>query len=219
MSAEDSNSNLCCSPESSPARGQSTRSTSVRHDGAVLTTKVAAHHPAEFIPLWPRRVIGDDSQNIGQLVNVFQFLVRQADLFYDHRELYMPQFINSLPRLAFVQNANHETKTLAIDMVETIYKWEKRRNEEMQVDNVPEVEDTPKSAKTPGEKESYTTPLMLREATITFLIRFTCLTPDATAKQLYPLSKRTVELVRDLMADDFWPEVNVKLTFFERNWQ
>ena len=167
--------------------------------------------------VWPRRVIGDDSQNIGQLVNVFQFLVRQSDLFYDHRELYMPQFINSLPRLAFVQNANHETKALAIDMVETIYKWEKRRLQEMQAENGPAIDDTPKSAKTPGEKESYTTPLMLREATITFLIRFTCLTPDASTKQLIPLSKRTVDLVRDLMAEDFWPEVNVKLTFFERN--
>jgi transformation/transcription domain-associated protein len=182
----------------------------------VLPEKIPLKVTQSSYRVWPRRAIGEDSQNIGQLVNVFQFLVRQADLFYEHRELYMPQFINSLPRLAFVQNANHETKALAIDMVETIYKWEKRRVEEMRSENV-EMEMTPKSAKTPVDKESYTTPLMLREATITFLIRFTCLTPDATTKALIPLSKRTVELVRDLMGEDYWPEVNVKLSFFERN--
>lgn len=183
----------------------------------VLPQKLPLSSSSNSYRVWPRRVIGEDSQNIGQLVNVFQFLVRQSDLFYEHRELYCPQFINSLPRLAFVQNANHETKALAIDMVETIYKWEKRRLEEMRAEKSPEVEDTPKSVKTPGEKESYTTPVMLREAVITFLIRFTCLTPDAASKQLIPLSKRTVELVRDLMSEDYWPEVNVKLTFFERN--
>lgn len=183
----------------------------------VLPQKLPLTSPHSSYRVWPRRVIGEDSQNIGQLVNVFQFLVRQSDLFYEHRELYMPQFINSLPRLAFVQNANHETKALAIDMVETIYKWEKRRFQDMQSENPPEVEETPKSVKTPGEKESYTTPLLLREATITFLIRFTCLTPDSTTKQLASFSKRTVELVRDLMSKDYWPEVNVKLSFFERN--
>ena len=183
----------------------------------VLPQKIPLSNGHNSYRMWPRRAIGEDSQNIGQLVNVFQFLVRQADLFYEHRELYVPQFINSLPRLAFVQNANHETKTLAIDLIETVYKWERRRLEEMRSDNPPEVEDTPKAARTPGEKEPYTTPLMLREATITFLIRFTCLTTDPTSKQLVPLTKRTVELVRLLMGKDYWPEVNVKLSFFERN--
>src|SRR5271170_7926827 len=137
----------------------------------VLPQKLPLTTPNNSYRVWPRRVIGEDSQNIGQLVNVFQFLVRQSDLYYEHRELYMPQFINSLPRLAFVQNANHETKALAIDLIDTIYKWERRRIQDMQSEKAEEVEDTPRSAKTPGEKESYTTPLQLREGTITFLIR------------------------------------------------
>lgn len=183
----------------------------------VAPQKLPISSPHSSYRIWPRRILGEDSQNTAQMVNVFQFLVRQSDLYYEHRELYMPQIINSLPRLAFVQNANHETKALAIDLIDTIYKWERRRIQDMQSEKLEEVEDTPKSAKTPGEKESYTTPLQLREGTITFLIRFTCLTPDTTSKQTVPLSKRTVELVRQLMAKDFWPEVNVKLSFFERN--
>jgi len=187
----------------------------------VLPTKIPlSAHPNSY-RFWPRRVIGEDSQNISGLINVFHFLVRQADLFYDHRDLYVPHFINSLPRLAFVQNANHETKSLAIDMVETIYKWEQRRLQEMQAenakDNSGEMEDTPKSVKTPGEKEAYTTPVLLRESAITFLIRFSCLGPEAGTKQLVPLTKRTIDLIRNLMAPGFWPEVNVKLSFFERN--
>ncbi len=112
---------------------------------------------------------------------------------------------------------NNVALSLAIDMVETIYKWEERRNEEMKTAEAGEkMDETPKSAKTPSDNQFYTTPMMLREATITFLIRFTCLSPEATTKQLVPLSKRTVELVRNLMSQDFWPEVNVKLSFFER---
>jgi transformation/transcription domain-associated protein len=183
----------------------------------VLPQKLPLSTPSNSYKVWPRRVIGEDSQNIGQLVNVFQFIVRQWELFYEHRELYMPQMVNAFPRLSFVQNANHETKALAIDLVEVIYKWEKKRVEEMRSENPPPVEDTPKSAKTPGEREPYTTPLMLREATITFLIRFTCVGPEVSTKPLLPLFKRTVVLVRDLMGEDFWPEVNVKLTFFDRN--
>ena len=76
---------------------------------------------------WPRRVMAEENHNIIQSLNIYQFLVRQADLFYPFREHFIPQIVSALLRLSFTQNSTVETKLLAIDLTEVILKWEHRR--------------------------------------------------------------------------------------------
>ena len=85
------------------------------------------------------------------------------------------------------------------------------------LDNVPEVEDTPKAPKRLVKRNHIQHQLCSERPPLRSSFDSHASHQMQQQNNRFPLSKRTVELVRDLMAEDFWPEVNVKLTFFERN--
>ncbi|KAI8367767.1 hypothetical protein BD560DRAFT_353389 [Blakeslea trispora] len=84
----------------------------------------------ERVPTWvrlTRKVIVEDTHSISQMVNVYQLLVRQPDLFYDYREHFLPQIVNALPKLGLLQNATPENKLLTVELSELLLKWEQHR--------------------------------------------------------------------------------------------
>lgn len=86
--------------------------------------------PNERVPTWvrlTRKVVVEDTHSISQMVNVYQLLVRHADLFYDYREHFLPQIVNTLPKLGLLQNATAEHKLLTVELAELILKWERWR--------------------------------------------------------------------------------------------
>lgn len=89
------------------------------------------NNPAEIkYPMWARltrKVLVEDGHSVSQLVNVYQLLVRHPDLFYDYREHFLPQIVNTLSKLGLLQSATPETKSLTVDLADLILKWEQRR--------------------------------------------------------------------------------------------
>lgn len=84
----------------------------------------------ERVPTWvrlTRKVVVEDTHSISQMVNVYQLLVRQPDLFFDYREHFLPQIVNALPKLGLLQNATPENKLLTVELTELIYTWEQTR--------------------------------------------------------------------------------------------
>ena len=81
---------------------------------------------ADFVKAikWTKKVIFEDSHALPQVIHVWKVFVRNADMFYGHRELFMPQILQCLNRLALTGNPSLENRTLAIDLVEIILVWE-----------------------------------------------------------------------------------------------
>ncbi|SNX86514.1 related to TRA1 - component of the Ada-Spt transcriptional regulatory complex [Melanopsichium pennsylvanicum] len=78
---------------------------------------------------WTKRQLVDEGHNVSQLFAILSLLVRHADLFYSSREMFIPQIVSNLTKLGLVANVNVESRMLAVDLVELLHKWEKRRQE------------------------------------------------------------------------------------------
>ncbi|KAK7430359.1 transcription-associated protein 1 [Neonectria magnoliae] len=77
----------------------------------------------------PRRILADEGQNVQQMTSIFHFLVRHPKLFFEARDKYIILIITSLRKVAAPQNASHESKRLALNMMWLIWTWEERRVE------------------------------------------------------------------------------------------
>ncbi|KAI9190433.1 transcription-associated protein 1 [Blastocladiella emersonii ATCC 22665] len=104
--------------------------------------------------------------SIHQAVHVCQILVNHEDVFYPVREGLYLQLQVALPRLHIANSSNNETRLLAVDLVEVLLHWEKRRiasfstprkrsADEMDVDGDDEQDDAPavgESHRTPRKR-------------------------------------------------------------------
>jgi transformation/transcription domain-associated protein len=194
--------------------------------------------PQSGTPEWAQRVrsvLIEEGHATGQLVTVCELLVNHPDLFYDYRELYVPQVASSLHKLAFVQAATAEMKKLTVDIVELIFKWEKRRMAAK--DEAMEIDDTVSSRKTrqgsvepsPHKKQrldragtaassasgsGWAAPGQVRELVTAHLLRLVSTSPEPVARG--GLTTRALDLFKEILGPKGLPNVNVKLGFFTR---
>ncbi|OWB72805.1 hypothetical protein B5S31_g2527 [[Candida] boidinii] len=82
-------------------------------------------------------------------------------------------------------------------------KEKEKGNESVKKEIKPEVPLTP-----------YTIPFGQRESCVTFLIRFICIFNQRASEN--EIGQRALRILRVLLSPSFWPEVSVKLSFFER---
>ncbi|KAI9481535.1 MAG: hypothetical protein EXX96DRAFT_217391 [Benjaminiella poitrasii] len=93
----------------------------------------------ERVPTWvrlTRKVVVEDTHSISQMVNVYQMLIRHSELFFEYREHFLPQIVNTLPKLGLLQNATPEHKMLTVELAELIIKWERKRLEIQSEENL-----------------------------------------------------------------------------------
>ncbi|KAL2849375.1 hypothetical protein BJX68DRAFT_267227 [Aspergillus pseudodeflectus] len=77
---------------------------------------------------WPRRILAEETANLQQVMSIFQFLVRQPDLFYESREHFVPLIVPSLIKIASPPaNPSHDSKKLALNLINLIWLWEEKR--------------------------------------------------------------------------------------------
>lgn len=169
---------------------------------------------------WPRRVLSEDGHNVNQVVNIYQYIVRHAELFFDYRDHFVANIISALPKLSFVTNATSENQTLAVDLTELILKWERIAKEKGGSSHgvkrkASELEGAEGEENTTESQPTFSVPFAQREACITFLIRFVCISPQK--EEAKALSRRILSILRELLSSDLWSDVTVKLTFFERS--
>ncbi|OAP64606.1 hypothetical protein AYL99_00578 [Fonsecaea erecta] len=192
-------------------------------------------------PSWarlPRKILNEETGNLQQVQSIFNFIVRQPDLFYESRELFIPTMIQMLHKLAPPINPSNENKKLALNLIALIQQWESRRvsavsppqsgtdlTPSRKRDAAGEQKLPPPPAKEKGE---YVIPLELRTVVVKYMINFiTSLlerfpVPAAEVKaktsqkaQQQILSnemcKKGVELLRELLAPNMWTDVDVGL--------
>ncbi|ODV87142.1 hypothetical protein CANARDRAFT_26566 [[Candida] arabinofermentans NRRL YB-2248] len=170
---------------------------------------------------WPRRVLSEDGFNVTQVLNVYQFIVYHSDLFYVARDHFIPNIITAMGKLTILNNSSAENQILAIDMADLILKWETRSKQEA----IKSRESNHELAKNDGmdidqegsktrSLEAYTVPFGQRETCITFLIRYVCICQHRASEN--ELGQRALNILHILLSPSYWPEVTVKLAFFER---
>lgn len=74
-----------------------------------------------------KRQLMQEGHNLPQLFGIMQLLVRHGDLFYPTRELFLPHIGSSVGKLGLSGTSNSETRLLAVDLVELVLGWEKKR--------------------------------------------------------------------------------------------
>ncbi|KAJ5104398.1 hypothetical protein NUU61_001745 [Penicillium alfredii] len=187
----------------------------------VLPTRTGGSQGAEArYPLWakwPRRILAEETANLQQVMSIFQFLVRQPDLFYESREHFVPLIVPSLIKIAGPPNTTNDSKKLALNLIGLIWHWEEKRAKatdsnvpvsngaiespnakKRKLDEAQATSASPSPALAPPssrERSDYTVPPDLRAALIKYLITFITTIPErflVPAAQLRPppLSKQ-----------------------------
>nr|XP_019007357.1 transformation/transcription domain-associated protein [Kwoniella pini CBS 10737]OCF46138.1 transformation/transcription domain-associated protein [Kwoniella pini CBS 10737] len=196
--------------------------------------------PASGTPEWAkllRTVLIEEGHATNQLVTVCELLVNHPDLFYDYRELYVPHVANSLSKLAFVQAATPELKKLTVDIVELIFNWEKRRMAARDADNMSMDIDGSGSKRTgdhfneqsPVKRQrvdragtaisgssggGWAAPGQVRELMTAHLLRLVSTSTESVTRN--GLTRRALDLFKEILGPKGLPNVHVKLGFFQR---
>lgn len=169
---------------------------------------------------WPRRVLSEDGFNVTQVLNVYQFIVQHPDLFFVAREHFISNIITAMGKLTILANAALENQVLAIDLAELILSWERKAEALKKIKaNGIEEQESEETNEDNGSSdfttsEDYTIPFGQKEACVTFLIRYVCISPQRASES--ELGQKALGILYDLLSPDHWPEVSVKITFFEK---
>lgn len=163
---------------------------------------------------WPRRVLSEDGFNVTQVLNVYQFIVQHPDIFFVAREHFISNVITAMGKLTILANPAVENQVLAIELAELILKWEIKAKAKAKAKESGDDEDNELLDSDFVTSPEYFIPLGQKEACVTFLIRYVCISPQRASES--ELGQKALGILCDLLSPDHWLEVTVKLTFFEK---
>lgn len=188
-----------------------------------------------FWAKWTRKILIEEGGAVGQLINIYALLVRHPDLFFPHRELFVPSIIASLSKLNSTSTVTPDTRILTLDLIELILKWERKRIELVKQDDakmdvdaaVPDVEKSPKrprpdraasvatSTTSTTHTGGYSVPQVLRDQVISNLLRYIAGAAEPVPRSV--LVSRALALLKEIISPSVWTASTVKLNFFQRS--
>ncbi|CAB4253773.1 histone acetyltransferase TRA1 [Maudiozyma barnettii] len=170
---------------------------------------------------WVKRVMFENSSN--QNSTLYQFVINHPDLFFKSRHLFISNIVHRMNKVTFMHNVNPDTQILSIDLASLILKWEEMdlvshkktsvdADGDIDMDNstVAESVSTMVTPVTPRSSIS----LNLRETCISFLIRYICASDHRAIDN--ELGVRAINILSTLLSENYWSDVNVKLSYFEK---
>lgn len=168
---------------------------------------------------YPRRVISENGFLINNIFNVYKFIVQHSNIFFYARDHFISNAISAMGKLTLLPNSSVDNQTLAIELAELILKWEQkaRKLKAQSFKKSPKKETAKESNDIEGDIStplSYTIPFGQKEAFVTFLIRYVCISSQRAS--LSELSQRALAVLYGVLSPAHWPEVTVKLSFFEK---
>ncbi|KAG6866480.1 hypothetical protein C0991_003998 [Blastosporella zonata] len=158
-------------------------------------------------PQWAkttRRLLAEEG--IAQQITIFHLIVKQTDLFYPVRALFIPHLANAIAKLGMATTSTHESRLLSVDLLQTIFTWEEKAAQAAQ------------SAATTTDASRidlvWVTPLGYRENMVSYLVRLCCLPHEPAARAV--IIPRALPLLQMLVGPKGWIDVTVGLRFFSR---
>lgn len=161
-------------------------------------------------PQWAkttRRLLAEDGVNSTQTNLVYHLIGAQPALFFPVRALFVPHIDNHPMKLGLSPGSNIESRLLSIELVQVIFNWETKASasaSSMDVDNTP--------SSTPSEE--WVTPLGFRENMVSYLIKLSTTALDVQSRSM--VIPRALALLRNLIGQEGWGDVTIKLNFFSR---
>jgi hypothetical protein len=147
----------------------------------------------EILAYCTKKILSDDAHGNLQLIHIMSIIVRHQVIYFHVRYTLANLMIQSAQKIAGQQTNSIEQKKLAIDIIEVIIKWELRKHYE-QI----------------NDQRTFNRSLI--DTIFVFLIRHAC---QISVQNMIPLSQQCIRLFK--IARKFaWPNVDVKLTTFER---
>lgn len=158
-------------------------------------------------PQWAkttRRLLAEEG--IAQQITIYHLIVKQPDLFYPVRSLFIPHMANSITKLGMSTTATHESRLLSVDLLQVIFSWEEQATQATQ------------STASPTDQNRtdllWLTPLGYRENMVSYLVRLCCIPHEPSARAV--LIPRALPLLQRLVGPKGWTDVTVGLRFFSR---
>ncbi|KAF3932645.1 hypothetical protein ABW19_dt0201257 [Dactylella cylindrospora] len=197
----------------------------------VLPKRIPPGADSKGFPIWakwPRRILIEESHNQPQLINIFQFIVRHGSLFFESREHFYMGMVSALQKLVFLlPNPSAENKTLSINLVDLIWKWEQQAidsptssggdvtmmdSPQMKKRKLPDdVRSSPSAppGSSSGERTSPVLQSQYRQSVLKHLITFISTFPEKYSSN--DLCKRALELLQNFLQPKYWGDVDVDL--------
>lgn len=145
-------------------------------------------------------------EGIGSMATVYHLIVKQPDLFFPVRSLFVPHIANSLNKLGMTQSASMDSRMLSVDILQVIFNWEEQAVQ------------LSKKAAEPTEQtiddSTWLTPINLRENMVSYLVRLTTSPYDQPSRAA--LLPKALALLQHIVGPKGWTDVTVGLRFFSR---
>ncbi|SCV01740.1 LAME_0G18184g1_1 [Lachancea meyersii CBS 8951] len=157
---------------------------------------------------WVRRVLSEN--NASQNSTLYQLLISHPNEFFDSRDLFIPSVINYIGKLTLLANPSIENQSLAVDLAELVLTWEQKttkcRLKTLTSEEPEETDGEVGSAQniSPAQKEAF----------VSCLIRYVCASTHRAFET--ELGSRSLKILTDILTEDSWRDVNIKLSFFEK---
>lgn len=209
----------------------------------ILPTRMAQPSPApgdKRTPSWarlPKKILNEETGNLQQVQSIFNFIVRQPDLFYESRELFIPTMVQMLHKIASPPSSSTDSKKLALSLITLIAQWEKKRvspqspahsSSESPSKKRDSVGATPSTPADKKDRPEYVIPVDLRTMVVKYMITFITALPerylvpaaDLKARAMQKaqqgamsneMCKKAVQLLQDLLSPQLWSDVDVGL--------
>lgn len=169
---------------------------------------------------WPRRILAEDGHNPQQMTNIFQFLVKHGELFYEPREHFVSWIVSSIPKLSVtISTPSTENKKLSVALINLLWFWEQKR-----VSKLRGATESPKQLRNngfavdsrspsqqplqvPSTEKEFTLQPSLRAAVIRQLIKFIC----TAAEPITPkgMLEQSLTLLGNLLGPDYWNDTEI----------
>ena len=159
-------------------------------------------------PQWAkttRRLLAEEG--ISQLITIYHLIVKQAQLFFPVRALFIPHMVNSLTKLGLTSSSTAESRLLSIDILQVIFSWEQQAT----------LGNQSFSATTGDATKAemiWVTPVGFRENMVSYLVRLATVPHDPPARNT--LVPRALALLQLMVGPTGWSDVTVGLRFFLR---
>ncbi|KAF8165306.1 hypothetical protein B0H34DRAFT_232712 [Crassisporium funariophilum] len=158
-------------------------------------------------PLWAkttRRLLAEEG--LVSMITIYHLIVKQPQLFFPVRSLFVPHIANSLNKLGMTASSSLESRLLSIDILQVIFTWEEQATQTLKRE-VLTHEQT-------ADDSTWLTPLGLRENMVSYLVRLTTVTHDQPART--SLVPKALSLLQLIVGPNGWMDVTVGLRFFAR---
>ena len=190
---------------------------------------------------WTRKILVEEGHTISQLMHVLLLVVRHQRVYYPANASLIQQMVASMQRLGLAPNNNREQRRLAVDVADSLIKWEVRRVGEMADAKNNPPPPPPSTSLPPAPVEGAADPVKVeldgtagvvpavqplsfaierkhRVTIVNFLLCMACQVNETSQGNIAgdQTSRRCIQLLCTALRSDIWPDTDLNLSWLEK---